>query len=230
VTKLLCAAPNCRKPGSHSTDCLGEPDKPCRGCLPAPAADGLRLCRHCTNRLAADGAEAAVLWHELGLCLIGAGVIDEVRASNPQPGLNLRETVIDARTTIRHTLVSWTLLISEERGIRLPADHPRALGAYIAAHAQWLSAQPFAADAAGELHELVATARSLRQPSGTRIVKIGACPWVEEDRGCTGVLRALLRQQASLLPSAVTCDTDEHHTWDSTQWTKLGRAMKARAA
>jgi hypothetical protein len=117
---------------------------------------------------------------------------------------------------------------------RRTVDHrTQALGALVAREARWLTQQRYAGEAAGKFRNLVLKARSLRQPSGTRVVEIGPCPQVGEEGSCTGTLRALLRQEASLLPSAVTCDANEEHSWDSTQWTKLGREMaktKARVA
>jgi hypothetical protein len=250
VTQLLCAAPHCCPPGHHGQDCAGET---CRGCLPARAADGLYLCWHCAEAMERDAPESARLWGELGLCLIGAGDQGEVRASNPQPGLSVRDAVVEHRATIRHTLVSWTLLVTEERGIELPwrwtpwelvelptgvqgplnrvrervtDESTFALGSLLAAHSRWIAQQPFAGEAAGELRELVRNGRSLRQPSGTRVVQIGPCPQSGEDGDCPGTLRAMLRREASLLPSAVTCDANEEHSWDSTQWTKLGRRMR----
>lgn len=223
---LLCATPACRKPGSHTTECLTRPDTPCRGCAPAQAADGLNLCQHHTRWIALDAVLAANLWIELGLCLVGSGTMEEIRTKGEKLGINLRDAVVEHRGDIRHTLVSWTLMISDERGIGTPADTITALGDYVARHNQWLAAHPAAGDASSELRELVTVGRALQQPSGTRVVPIGPCPVVAEERVCTGTLRALLRRQASLLPSAVTCDADATHSWDSTQWSKLGRAMK----
>lgn len=225
---LLCVAPNCRMPGHHADDCKAEPDKPCRGCQPARAADGLRLCWHCTNRLGTNAVAAAELWVELGLVLVGGGVGDEIRQRNPGAGLNLKPAIIEHRTLIRHRLVSWTRLIAEDRGFTLPDGSTGSLGRFVCDSAQWLAAQDFADEASGELAELVSTGRSLRQPSGTRIIEIGPCPRTiadEEDIQwpCKGVVRALLRTEASLLPSAIQCDADDEHTWASHQWRHLGR-------
>lgn len=229
---LLCSAPNCRKPGSHTPECVSKPDVPCpRGCQPAQAADGLNLCLHHTRWIALDAVLAANLWIELGLCLVGAGAMEEIRTKGEKLGINLRDKVVEHRTLIRHRLVAYTMLISEKRGHSLPPDTITALGDYVATNNAWLAAYPAAGDIAGELKELVTEGRALQQPSGTRVVPIGPCPVQVEERACTGTLRALLRRQASLLPSAVTCDHDDTHTWDSTQWSRLGRAMKmARTA
>lgn len=234
---LLCASPRCKPPGRHGTECKADEKTPCRGCLPARAADGLRLCWHCTNRIGRDAIEAATLWSELGLALVGGGVGDEIRQKNPGAGLNLKDKVVNHRTLIRHRLVSWTLLVTEERGFAVPDDNIRALGAFLAGQAEWLAAQDFAGEAVDEIAELVETGRSLRQPSGTRIIEIGPCPRTvtAEDgeeatwRPCAGVVRALLRTEASLLPSAIQCDADDEHTWASHQWRHLGKEMRSAA-
>lgn len=239
MSDLLCVSPRCKPPTRHKPDCVGDPQEPCRGCLPARAHDGLRLCWHCTERLGKNAVEAAELWSELGLALVGGGSGDEgVRMKNPGAGLNLKPRVVEARTLIRNRLVSWTLLVTEDRGFSVPADNVTALGRFLQAQAQWLAQQEFAGEAADEIAELVDVGRSLRQPSQTRIIEIGPCPRkveidVSDDPddeilldACPGVLRALLRSEASLLPSAVQCDADDEHAWDSTQWSKLGRNMQ----
>lgn len=232
MNELLCASPRCKPPTRHKPDCVQDPQQPCRGCLPARAADGLRLCQWETDRLAVHPPEAATLWIELGLSLVGgSGAGDGIGQKNPGRGLNLNPKVVEHRATIRHTLVSWTKLVCEERGFTPPPDSVEALGRFLANQARWLAAQDFAGEVADEIAALVETGRSLRQPSSTRIIEIGPCPRTTESDDeaeqtpCTGVLRALLRSEASLLPSAVQCDTQEDHCWDSTQWTKLGRNM-----
>lgn len=261
MNELLCASPRCKPPTRHKPDCVGDPQNPCRGCLPAQAADGLRLCWHCTARLGEHARAAAELWSELGLVLVGGGIGDEIRQRNPGAGLNLKPAIIDHRAAIRHTLVSWTQLITDERGLSLPwrwrtitlptgVEGPRwrtrtidqdtkTLGTFVAKHANWLAAQDFADEVSGELAELVSVARSLRQPSQTRIIEIGPCPQtvvIEADDDeeemrfpCKGVVRALLRTEASLLPSAIQCDADDEHTWASHQWRHLGREMRNAA-
>lgn len=249
----LCINDTCRIPGRHDTGC---DDEQCGGCLKALAADGLRLCWHHTNRLGPDAVEAATLWTELGLALIGQSD-GTGRARNPQPGLSINLPAVEHRTTIRQTLVGWTTHIADRRGLTLPCrpgpweltplpdgvqgprnrrrtrtiDHSTIrLGRYVADHAQWLAATELAGDVSTELHHLVTRGRSLRQASGTRIVRIGPCPHKHETdnelTACDGTLRALLRQEASLFPSAVTCDANEDHTWASTQWMKLGRLLE----
>ena len=113
---------------------------------------------------------------------------------------------------------------------RRTVDHnTSALGAFVAHHAEWLAGSTIAPEYSSRLQDLVSRARGLRQASDLRIVKIGPCPQTTTGgRRCSGTLRGLLRSSASLLPSAVTCDADENHSWASTQWMKLGRAIKER--
>lgn len=235
MNELLCASPRCKPPTRHKPDCVQDPAEPCRGCLPARAADGLRLCQYETDRLALHPVEAATLWIELGLSLVGTSSGDGIGQKNPGRGLNLNPKVVEHRATIRHTLVSWTRLVCEERGFTPPPDSVEALGKFLANQVRWLAAQDFAGDVADEMAGLVETGRSLRQPSSTRIIEIGPCPRTadsddeEEQTPCPGVLRALLRSEASLLPSAVQCDADEGHTWASHQWRHLGKEMRTAA-
>jgi hypothetical protein len=239
ATDLLCSSPRCKPPTRHKPDCVGDPQEPCRGCLPARAADGLRLCQWETDRLGQQPLEAATLHAELGLALVGSGSGDGIGQKNPGRGLNLNPKVVEHRATIRHVLAAIALRIAEERGFTLPADNVRAVAGFVAASSQWLAAHEEAGQFAVELAELVEVGRSLRQPSQTRIIEIGPCPQklaIEPDEddvdgevmhiSCAGVVRALLRTEASLLPSAIQCDADDEHAWDSTQWSKLGRQMQ----
>lgn len=249
----ICATPACALPRRHRPGCNSEA---CRGCRPARAADGSKLCRLHTSRLAPDAIDAALVWAELALNLTGGGGgrYSEIRTSNPQPGLSINEKIAEHRQTIRNTLVSWTKLISDDRRIELPwryvlislppgvyGPHKRvrtinhrtiALGRFIATHALWLAQQApeISGAASTELADLVRTGRALQQPSDTRIVEIGPCPQTTSEGICNGSLRGLIRPTDSLLPSAVTCDANDAHTWDSTQWTKLGRVVNDRRA
>lgn len=251
---ILCAVATCAIPQRHTTTCKTEG---CSGCLPAQAAHGLVICDYHTRQIAPHATEAARLWSELEHRLYGStGGIQEIRTTSPDPGLKLNMDVVKHRTLIRHTLVGWTKLIAEQRGHALPwrwgpwkltplpagihgplnrhrtrtIDHTTArLGQYIAKNAQWLAAREYAPDAIYELTELVDTGRRLNQPSNISKVKVGSCPATDGERRCAGKLIGYMRPTDSILPSAVTCDTNPDHTWDSTQWTKLGRTMGAAA-
>ena len=209
---ILCASPRCRGRG-HQADCT---DDTCKGCVPRPVADGRNLCEVCTRRLAEDAVQAAFLYDELELNLAsGTGAGQKVAGSRDR-GTQLNPRAVEARTLIRHTLVSWCLLVSEERGIHPPRDTVRALGDYVALHSVWLSAFAAAGDCSDELHELAhGWPRRAAYPNRARVVEIGPCPKPD----CTGVITAVVRPGDSLYPSAVECDAEppdgelEPHIW-----------------
>lgn len=250
---LLCASPRCYLPGRHAEGC---DDRDCRGCQTARAADGLRLCLHCGDRIAVDAVKAASMDPALALALTPQG---EPGRRGDHGGITLSDAALDARTMLRAVLTSWCRMVAEERGIQLPGawvtigrtlvplpngvegpldrtvvreyrtdERPMALGAYIATHARWLAAHPAAGECADELADLARQTHAAAYPSGTRVIPVGPCPATVDDQPCAGQIRALLRTDASLLPSAVACDTVEEHAWSPDQWRALGRHMSQR--
>lgn len=240
----LCASPRCRTLGQHHTDCEGD----CRGCLPNVAGSGLLLCYNHADHIGTDAVAAAQAWGELALSLAPSGSGDGGgRGGNPHPSLVLHDGVVEVRATIRHTLVSWTRLIAEERGVHVPwrwqyvlpafgcegpanrvriaVEGATALAEYIQVHARWLAAQDYAGECSDEFASLAASARRVVQPSGTRIISVGPCPMQD----CGGELRALMRTERSLMPSSVTCDADTGHEWTAADWPALAASMKVPA-
>jgi hypothetical protein len=240
----LCTSPRCRVIGQHHTDCAGD----CRGCLPNLAGTGLALCYNHADRIGTDAVGAAHVWDELALALAPSGSGDGGgRGGNPHPSLVLHDGVVEVRAAIRHTLASWVRLIAEERAVHvpwkwllvLPADGCEGpanrvriavetvagLGEYVQVHARWLAAQDYADEVSEELATLVADARRVMQPSGTRVIPVGPCPMQD----CGGELRALMRTERSLMPSSVTCDAEVGHEWTSGDWLALARSMKVSA-
>ncbi len=202
----------------HKPDCSVE----CRGCLPRYSADGRNLCEVCTRRLAEDATTAAQLYAELELVLAAPGRLGEHTSGTPDHGTELNDRAVEARTLIRHTLVSWCLLIAEERGITTPEDTVDALAEYVDRHSVWLSAHGAAGDCAEEIADLAHGAPwRTAYPSGARRFKVGPC--LMQD--CTGEIIAVLRDTDQLLPSALTCDADEPHTWTADKWREIGRAL-----
>jgi hypothetical protein len=221
VTASLCISPHCKARGYHQSDC---DDGNCAGCLPRLAADGLRLCHVHTRRIAEDAQRAAELHDELSLRLTGAGQASERMSGTPDHGTDLDPRAVEARATIRHTLVAWCRLIADQRGIGLPADTVLALGKFVAKHAEWLAATEYADEVSVELHDLVSVAYPVAYPSGARVFPVAACP----HEGCGGTIKAVLRRTDSLLPSCLQCDVDEEHAWNADQWIALGRKLRPK--
>lgn len=239
----LCASPRCRLPGRHAEGC----DQPtCRGCLPARAADGLRLCTVCARRIGENATRAAELYDDLALVLKAAGR-GERSSNKPGSGGPPRDAVVEQRATIRHVLVSWCRLVSEERGISLPGNDTGDLAAYLVRHAEWLAACDYADEVADELAGLASRAYGLAYPSGSRRIRVGPCPrcgGVPGPHGQaiqrlplgfigppnrSGCLVAVVREQdQDKLPSEVACDLVGEHKWDAIQWRQLDREVMAK--
>lgn len=227
MTDLLCASAHCRIIGQHA----GCTDEACKGCLPRKAADGLRLCDVHTDAIGHDAIRAGDLHGALADVLTGGGGGGpKVSGGSVDKSLNLNERAVELRDDIRAKLVSWCLMISEERGIALPEDRPIRLGAYVNTHRAWLAAHPAAGDASAELRQLVNDARRVAYPEVSGTTRdLGTCPVTEDGAVCGGKLRGVMRRTDSFLPSWVLCDREREHAWDATQWIELGAALEAAA-
>ena len=135
----------------------------------------------------------------------------------------------DLNAEIRAHLVSWAKLVVDERDIEAPANTGHAIARFLAIHVDWLANHDAAGECADEFANLCGRARRIAYPNGTRTIEVGHCQRETDGIRCDGVIKAILRRVDSLLPSAIVCDTDPDHTWDPTQWLRLGRQLKAAA-
>lgn len=128
---VLCARAGCVHRGHHAGGCA---DERCAGCQPYPAADGLELCRHHADRIAPDALALGELYDELDHVLLSAGRAGERVGGRGDDGSPVpRDRVVAIRTEIRHTLVSWCRLVSEERGVSLPGGPGNGPGSHVGA-------------------------------------------------------------------------------------------------
>lgn len=211
---VLCAAPtgwpHCGIRGRHADDCDHHRCGPecacgCTGCQPRPAADGLRLCYVCADRIGPDARKAAVLHADLELQLIrrvGRGErIGFNGAAVPD------DAVVAARSAIRATLVGLARVIADERGIGLPVDEVSAIAAYAARHGSWLAAHPAAGEHSRDLRDIATDRRTwkLAYPTGSDRLYIGDCPLPTDDGEACGTR---LHQRADeLLLTCPSCGT-----------------------
>lgn len=221
----LCTARGCSARGRHDPAGQCDTDR-CRGCLPRRAADGLVLCQRHADLIGEDAQTAARLYVALADRLTSTGLPGEKTSGTRDPGLKINLAALGARIVIRHTLVAWTKLIADERGVLLPDQHHdvAVLGAFVALHSTWLAARPgtLPADVCEELRDLVRETYPVAYPSGTRIFDVAPCPIPE----CPGTLRAVLRRSDALLPAAVVCSLDDSHAWTADRWLALGRQIR----
>lgn len=230
MTQLLCVGPICR-----------QDERGARR-----AADGLLLCWRDTHGIERNGPRAAVLHDELALVLTATG---GPGGGGFAGGAQLNHDAVKARALIRDTLTAVALHVAQKRGIALPGSYrlvrldrgvegppnrvwrtnanKHALGDFIATHHLWLAANyPAAAD---NLDHACHEAYRAAYPNGTRIIEIGRCPVEDEDGiACGGIIRALIRDEDSLLPKACQCNLNEEHQWTADQWHALGRRLQAK--
>lgn len=218
---MLCEVETCAVYRQHRA---GEPDHDdgCRGCLPRPAGDGLRICWPHRDSVAQDAIQAAETWVELeGMLAAGGGNgLGEAVAGTRDRELKVNPAAIKARADIEAKLASWSGLIASERGWTPPErDIPR-LGEFVAASATWIAGHPLAAQAVAELRSVAwGQARRIAYPDGSKVHTMSTgCPIAE----CPGSARAYLRRPDSLLPAGeIRCDVEESHRWRSSEWLGL---------
>lgn len=194
---------------------------PHRDDRPRRAADGLRVCRSCRDRMEQAIAESPALYDALQAALVAA----DGRSSDPvthrkDPGLVLSEAALRARSSLRSLLVATIRMVIDERGLtRWPADEVPHMSTWLLAHVDWLAAHPAAEDFVAEWTAARTEARRAAYPSGTRRIELECCP------DCSGELIAWLRPADDLLPSVICCDGPEEHTWEPHEWQALGRRL-----
>lgn len=152
-------------------------------------------------------------------------------AGSPMP-VNLDAS--DCRMALRHILVSWTLLASEERGIDklgyrtalgyAPADCPvdtlKAISAWLIGHAEWFRHHGAAVEFVDEVMSAILEAEWYAEAASARVarsVKVGPC----RIEGCEGDLWAVAPNgytgQATV--KCRTCGTVDN------DWTRFERPL-----
>src|SRR6185369_8831391 len=131
---LSCTRSGCALPRRHKDGCDNDT---CRGCLPAMAQDGLRLCPLHTTRIATDALRCAELDGDIEQVLAASGRPGERTTGTAEHGTVINERAVEIRREIRSVLVAWTRLIAEERGHALPPNTLTAISAYLAANNTW---------------------------------------------------------------------------------------------
>lgn len=119
-TATLCSRPDCALPRRHRDGCDHTNNQTeCPGCLPAQAADGLKLCRLHIERWHEDAHTAAHLHTELETQLRRRGRGEYTSGSRDQsnmPDIDVMET----RHHIAYLLTGLVDLIVHERGFTPP--------------------------------------------------------------------------------------------------------------
>ncbi len=194
---------------------------------PREAAHGVIVCRPCLEQTRQAVAELPAQHDALGRMLAtgGSGTGPKVSGTK-EKRLPIRGEVADHREHITRTLVSWVMLVAEERG-DAPSCRPIATetAAWLEVRHEYALAQMWGDEYASELLALRHRALALLNPSGRRrIAQVGPCVTVENDQTCPGVLSASVAPSDALLPSSVDCDVCGA-SWTADEWLRLGRII-----
>lgn len=135
---------------------------------PAPrfADDGSNLCRRCgqhlERRIAEMPSQATALRAVLGG--LSSSQRGENRPTKGTPPVPLNIGAHDHLTAMHAVLVSWVLLVTEERSLRGPdrGDVP-GLSAWLMAQVPWLLGHPAVGDLADEVRDLTRIAEGMTQ-------------------------------------------------------------------
>lgn len=161
IISTPCAS-NCTLPRRHLDDCRDT--AACRGCLPARAADGSRVCPGCERRVRESLRILADVYADLADTRRGAGP-GRMGSSGPlQPEAcprcdrgepcdvrhreaapPLSEARLRARSGMRVDLVAWCTLLEEDFGLTLPTGEVSAMAHHVSVQAGRLLASEFAA-------------------------------------------------------------------------------------
>ncbi|MBA9003680.1 hypothetical protein [Thermomonospora cellulosilytica] len=155
------------------------------------AAPTLRTCWACRDRMAAHLEALPALYGRLGDALVspvtgGGGPRVTGTSSAPLP---INPAVADHRDQIRHDLVWWTKYVADARALALPDDRIGEIAGWLAAHVDWLAADPVASEElppvlralVGRAHGLLDPSRRLPTGERCRVVSDGA-------ERCAGVI------------------------------------------
>ncbi len=215
LAKMLCEAPYCRKDSDTGRS------------LSRQVAPGLRLCLECRDRLVDDLAELSKLYElsEEALVQRRHCVVERVRGGSPD-GILLNDAVVQARSDMFRTLVSYAGMVVNERGVTGPDQREiLRLAAFLTVHADWLAAHTTATDIASEIANLVKSAHAAINPNLVTRIELGLCG----QPGCDQTVYAVVRTEDELSPTQVSCEAG--HVWPPHRWLLLGRTIEqARAA
>lgn len=130
---------------------------PRHGATPPLPADGLMLCERCLARLRTDLAAIVSLWGLLAEMVTvsnggTAGTAAGKPGSRPPCSLDILD-ITDPRGAVCQQIGGWARMVIEERQLSAaPADAEQA-ARLLTIHADWVAAQPWADEAAQEIHD-----------------------------------------------------------------------------
>ncbi|UBU10015.1 hypothetical protein [Nonomuraea gerenzanensis] len=189
---------------------------------PRHAADGLNLCPGCRSTLDRHLRDLPELHADVLAQLPTGGTSSGPTVSGSRtPPLPYNTRAGDWLGQLRHDLLWLTSLVASSRGISGPPPNPAAQCAWLARHAEWLSAQPDAGAYKDVLSELIGRAYSVIDPGRLPLV-LGPCIEQIDGEPCGGTVKVTVRRDGDPTPSVIWCDGCDLDL-DTTQWHRYGR-------
>ena len=149
-----------------------------------------------------------------------------VLTSLVNPPLPLSAAILDTRATAHERLAYWAQLVIRGRKLHhLAAVDAPTLAVFLLIHVGWLATHHWAHHALAELENSAATLSVIAADNAPHQFRVGTCPGTTGDLPCPGVVKATVRADDDLLPSALTCDAIPAHSWPAGEWRVLERRL-----
>jgi len=187
------------------------------------AAPGSRVCSGCREAVREALSRLPDLHEACAEALTPGRRSPTERISGHRPtGITLDGAAMAVRSDVLDALVSWSALVSAERGAPGPGGRsvPR-LVEFLLGHLDWLLGHATAGDLAREVPDLVASARAVLEPDPVERRELGPCG----EPGCAHPVFATLREGGV---AGVACAAG--HTWPPGRWLLLSRHASAKGA
>jgi hypothetical protein len=169
------------------------------------AGNGMLVCNACARGMGRNLASLPMLWQELLALHIAVGTGQHI-SGTPERAVPYRDAVGDERQRIAAALLRWCAYVTH-RTRTAPANQlPASTAAFLHRHLSRLCNDAKVGALANELTERRARATALVYPTGQRRFGI-TMPDGSPARclDCGAPLRATIRTDTDLLPSAISC-------------------------
>lgn len=200
-------------------------ETPCALCA-TPVSDAT-VCSGCGRRLELALGDVPALVADLENVLAKLTVYSDqaqrVTGSKDDTIVPFNIRAGETRQALTVVLRSWVMIVHQEKPTprQLPIDRTSSCAAYLLHEVGWMRTQRWADEAIGNLLTVIGDVRHcLDAPAGRKTDPLGNCP-VDD---CDGEVRAYLPRDPDTMAHA-DCTVEPLHTWDSTQFLRLGRRM-----
>lgn len=176
------------------------------------AVDGLYACPACLQRLDSQLRALPSRWDQLGRALSPGSSPGQRVSGSPTTPLPINPAVADLRARIRAVLVSWTMLVCEDRGLTGPANGDVLNTAtFLFEHVAWAAGHRWIDEFAAEITELTGRTRGLLEPTGNRALETGERCRVATDESdrCAGVITMAIRDDETWTARCSECGPQE---------------------